>query len=192
MNICIISGSPRINSNTIKLAKAIENLAKEHHNLSLIDFSKYDIPFESQARMEKGKLSDFQQNLYDSMEKAQLIYILSPEYNWMPSAEIVNFFNQMTGKEYTPMWNNKVFALGGVSNGRGGRMPIVHMGTMLNKVLGIMHHQSFICPKYFEAYNTPDHIDEMGNSKGVDAYDKSLNNFVEIPVLFAARWVKGE
>ena len=190
MNICILSGSPRTNSNTIKLAKAIENLAKEEHNVSVVDFAHYDIPLESQGDMHIDRLTSFQQKVYDSMANAQLIYILSPEYNWMPSAEVVNFFNQMTGKEFTAMWNNKVCALGGVSNGRGGRMPIVHMGTMLNKVLGIMHHQSFICPKYFEAYSTPDHIDEMGNSKGVDAYDKSLRNFVDIPVRFAVRWNK--
>ncbi|MDZ4758820.1 MAG: NAD(P)H-dependent oxidoreductase [Bacteroidota bacterium] len=191
MNICIISGSPRWNSNTVKLAKAIESLAKEHHEVSVIDFAHYDIPLEGQGKMEHGSLSNFQQTLYNDMEKAELVFILSPEYNWMPSAEIVNFFNQMTGKEYTTMWHNKVFALAGVSNGRGGRMPIIQMGIMLNKVLGIMNYHSFICPRYFEGYSTHEHIDETGSSKGNLQYDKSMKNFVDIAASYAAKWAAG-
>lgn len=188
MNICIISGSPRHKSNTYKLAQALEGLIKQQHEVSVVDFAHHDIPFENQGSLDINHLTPYQQNLFDQMQKADLVFLLSPEYNWMPSAEMLNLLNQMTGKEYKPMWDNKVFALAGVSNGRGGRMPIVQMGIMLNKVLGIMHYQSFICPRYFEAFSAHEHFDEDGNSKGNEQYEKSLNNFVNAAITYATRW----
>lgn len=82
MNICILSGSARENNNTIRVALAIKNLLLSRHQVTLVDFRQYDIPFINQAQIIPQQLSSFQQQLANGMREAQLVIIISPEYNW--------------------------------------------------------------------------------------------------------------
>src|SRR5690606_7319636 len=124
--ITILSGSPRKNSITSRVAKAIQLYVQSvdpQIEVHIIDFYGFDIPGMNQGDMDPHHLSPWQQNLFDKATASELIFVLSPEYNWFPSAEIIQMIHQMTSRAYQTMWNNKVFATCGVSNGRGGRMP---------------------------------------------------------------------
>jgi chromate reductase len=178
MNISIISGSPRKNSNSLRLAKALQRLSVQGgHEAAVIDFSTYDIPLMVHGKVDPGNLTAFQNNLKNAFENASLIFLVSPEYNWLPSAELVNFFHQMGDKPFANMWKDKVFAVAGVSNGRGGRFPCVQIGYVLNKICGFMGFESVVSPRNFESHFTPAVLDENGNSLGNDEFDQGLERF---------------
>ncbi len=190
MNICIISGSPRKNSNSLKVAKAIEIAAKGKgiEEIYLVKFDEYDIPLMANGDLDENNLTQFQQQLKDSMDAASLIFIISPEYNWMPSAELINFIHQMTDRPYASMWSDKVFAIAGSSNGRGGKFPTVQLTYVLNKINSVMHYDSIVVPRVFESQFTQKALDENGQSLGNEEYDKGLNLFVDVALKTATRW----
>ncbi len=138
--------------------------------------------------LDENNLTPFQQHLKDSMAAASLIFIISPEYNWMPSAELINFIHQMTDRPYEKMWSNKVFAIAGSSNGRGGKFPTVQLTYVLNKINSVMHYDSIVVPRVFESQFTQKALDENGQSLGNEEYDKGLNLFVDVALKTAKRW----
>ena len=151
MKVCIISGSPRKNSNSKKLSLAIKLLAESvGFSAVVIDFAEYDIPFMAQGKVELSNLTGFQHSIVKEMTDAKLIFIVSPEYNWMPSAELVNFLHQMGDIPFASMWKDKTFAMAGVSNGRGGRFPCVQLTYVINKICGFMGFESVVSPRSFE------------------------------------------
>lgn len=179
--ITILSGSPRKNSNTLRVAKAIQLYCHEivpDKEISLIDFNAYDIPFINQGEIETHNLTDFQSNLLNSLTKSNLVFILTPEYNWFPSAEIINMIHQLANEKNKSLFDNKIFALAGISAGRGGRIPAIQLTSVLNKIIGFFSMHSFVSGKIFESQFTPKALDEHGNSMGNLDYDKGLKDFV--------------
>lgn len=178
--VCIINGSSRQNSNTQKLAMAIKkylgNIGVEE--VSIPDSTKYDIPFFNQGTLAVGSLTSYQKEVYESISSANLIFFLSPEYNWTMSAEMLNLFHQFGAKEFSAMWNNKKFAFAGVSSGRGGRMPALDMNKVVGKIVGFFGFNSMVSPRLFESQLTPQVLDSIGNSLGNDLYDRGLAEFI--------------
>ena len=191
--ITIISGSPRKNSNTIRVAKAISNYytsLSAEHTAEIIDFNGYDIPSANVADLHADSLTPWQQHLYDSVSKSHLVFILTPEYNWFPSAEIIQMIHAMTSRSFKTMWDNKVFATGGVSNGRGGRMPAVQLSYSLNKIISVFGYQSLVSAKMFESQFTDKVLDDEGNSLGNEEYRKGLKVFIDYNLNMSDRWKK--
>lgn len=189
--ITIISGSPRKNSNTLKVAKAVANIASEMlqgEEIRIIDFNGFDIPSVNQQVLNPDALSPWQQNLYDSCRNSGLVIALTPEYNWFPSAEIIQMIHTMASFKFIDMWNNKVFATIGTSNGRGGRMPAVQLSYTLSKILNVLNCDSIVCPKVFESQFTDKVLDQNGNSLGNEEYMNGLKAFVQHTLRFRKRW----
>lgn len=192
MNITVLSGSPRKNSNTLRVAKAIKriSLANGAENVDIIDFNEQDIPFLNQAEVDINNLTDFQSRLVNSMDKAHIVYVLTPEYNWFPTAELINMIHQMGNNDFKHIFNNKVFAFGGVSNGRGGRVPAIHLNNIFSKMFNVFSFESVAVARAFESQFTPKVLDEDGNSLGTEEYDKGLEKFVSYSESIAKRWFK--
>ncbi len=189
--ITIVAGSSRKNSNTLRLAKAIRREIRSQHDteeVRVIDFEEYDIPFLNKGGMIPGELTHFQQHLVDSMAQSGMIIILSPEYNWFPSAEVVNMLHRLGSRHFLPIWENKVFALAGVSSGRGGRIPAMQLSYVINKLLNVFNCQSAVSPKIFESQMTPKVLNEEGESLGNEEYDRGLHDFVAYNLNFYHRW----
>jgi chromate reductase len=150
--IAIISGSSRPNNNTYKVANAMAKLIQQHHNVkaNVIDFKDYDLPFFNQGMMQSAHLSAFQSHLYEQCANAKLIIVISPEYNWFPSAELFQMVNVFGSGQYIDMWKGKVFAMCGVSSGRGGRLPAVYLMELYNKIIHVLNAQSVVSPKLLE------------------------------------------
>ena len=182
--ITIISGSARLGSNTLRVAKAIKRIIEEKtgapaSEIEVIDFAPYDIPFYNGQDLQPGQLSAFQQQVASSMRGSSLIFLLSPEYNWFPSAEIINLIHRFGTSSFKDLWDDKVFATCGVSTGRGGRMPAVQLSYVVNKLLNVMNLHSIVSPKMFESQFTTKALNEAGDSLGNAEYDKGLEQFVE-------------
>lgn len=190
MNITIISTSPRKKSNSLRFAKYLQQTLTSlaFSEVSLVDFENYDIPFFGQGFLNKDNLTEFQANLIGQWGKADLVFVVMPEYNWFPDAELINAINQLGGPAFGHLFNNKTFALAGVSSGRGGKMPAVEMSTMLNKVINFTQNYSIVSPRLYESHETPANLDENGQSIGNEVYETSVKAFVEYALTVAKRW----
>jgi chromate reductase, NAD(P)H dehydrogenase (quinone) len=193
VNIQIQAGSPQQNSLSLRVAKAIaRHVGGQYPNTSIVDFNKYDIPFINQGRVQRDNLTPFQQELLGGWENAQLIFVISPEYNWFPSAELVNMLHQLGSRQNKSLFDGKVFAFVGVSNGRGGRIPTMQLTTVYNKLINVLATQSVSSAKTFESQFTQNVLDEEGHSLGNAEYDKGLAAFIDYSVDIAKRWVLQE
>lgn len=189
--ITILSGSPRKNSNTIKVARALRNTLQENNSgeeIQIVDFNGYDIPSANQGTVDPNNLSDWQKELYDSCSSSRLIFILTPEYNWFPSAEIIQMVHVMASRNFQMMWENKVFATCGVSNGRGGRMPAVQLSYTLNKIINVFNFESIVSAKMFESQFTDRVLTQDGESMGNEEYMKGLRAFATFNMNLVNRW----
>lgn len=189
--ITLISGSPRQNSNTMRVAKALRNAILAHNNeeqVHIVDFYQFDIPSMNQGKLDPQNLSKFQADLYQHCVASDLVFILTPEYNWFPSAEIIQMIHTMAAQPFKDMWNNKVFATCGISNGRGGRMPAVQLSYTLNKILNVFNCESIVSPKIFESQFTDKALDAEGMSTGNTEYMGGLEAFVAFNLKLKNRW----
>lgn len=192
MNIQIQSGSPRKNSLSLRVAKAIHNHIHAAHTSSVIDFNNYDIPFLNAGKVNKEAFTPFQKQLIEGWDTADLVFVISPEYNWFPSAELVNTIHQLGSRDYKHLFDNKVFAFVGVSSGRGGRIPTMQLTTIYNKLFNVFSTHAISSGKTFESQFTGQVLDENGNSLGNAEYDKGLGSFIDYSVELTQRWVNGK
>jgi chromate reductase len=193
--ITILSGSPRKNSNTLRVAKAIQKHIQSLNNeetAHVIDFNEFDIPSMNAGRVDPNNLTEFQANLFNSCKESDLIFVLTPEYNWFPSAEIIQMVHTMAAPAFKDMWNNKVFVTCGTSNGRGGRMPAVQLSYTINKILNVFNCESMVSPKIFESQFTDKALDENGLSLGNAEYMAGLEAFVAFNLKLKNRWLIAE
>jgi chromate reductase len=190
MNIAIISGSARTNNNTLRVAKAIARLTQNNHQVEVIDFQSYDIPLIAQGGLNPERLSTFQQHLVQAMEKAHLIIIISPEYNWSTTPEILNMLHLLPTQPFMHLFDNKVFSFVGVSTGKGGKAPALHLMQILNKVLSFANLESIVAAKIFESHYTKETLDVEGNRLGNEPYNAGLQNYIDYTLQGAKRWFK--
>ena len=189
MNIAILSGSARTNNNTIRVGKAIEQrLNSAGHNAFLIDFQQYDIPLINQGPVDEALFSPFQQSLADAMKAAQVIIIITPEYNWSTTPEILNFLHRFGDRKFKVLFDEKVFATVGVSTGKGGKAPALHLHSILNKIISFTDLNSFVSAKIFESHFTKEVLNEEGVSLGNTLFDAGLDDFIQYTLRMADRW----
>lgn len=188
MQICIISGSARANNNTHRVSLAIELLLKANHEISVIDFKEFDIPSLAQGGLKTNALTPFQQNLIDSLFKAEVVIMVSPEYNWSATPEILNMLNLVPNKPFDQIFNNKVFAFVGVSTGKGGKVPALQMMQIVNKLISFSNNDSIVSSRIFEAHFVKEVLNENGESLGNPMFDKGLNDFCDYTIRIANRW----
>ena len=188
MNILIISGSARKENNTLRVAKAINRCLGNDHQTHIVDFVHFDIPLMAQGGLNPMALTPFQENLIQQMEQAQLVILISPEYNWSTTPEILNMLHYLPNKPFQHLFHNKVFAFVGVSTGKGGKAPAIHLMQIVNKLISFGQHISVVSPKIFESHFTKEVLDAHGNSLGNEQYDAHLQNFCAYTLEISKRW----
>ncbi len=189
MKVAIISTSPRQDSNSLKVAKYLKSLfGAQESAISLFDFREIDIPMVGRGSLDPQNLSAFQQNLIKIWGEADLVVMAVPEYNWITSGELINALHQLGKKPYLQLFNDKVFALVGVSSGRGGRQPCLEVGMIINKLVGFTKQESVVSPLFFESHDTGKNLDEEGMPTGNEIYTKGIMEFVDYTLRMARRW----
>lgn len=191
MKVSIISSSPRTQSNSLRVAKAVARVVhtKGEHTVSVVDFAGYDIPLYNQGEIDPDNLTAFQQQLVNAMAGAAVVILVVPEYNWTMPAELANFIHRMGDKPFLDLFNNKVFAFVGVSTGKGGRQPVVQLTYILGKIISFFELDTLVSSKLFESHFTKDALDENGNSLGNIGYDTGLEKFVNYTLRTGKRWL---
>jgi chromate reductase, NAD(P)H dehydrogenase (quinone) len=190
MRIAIISGSARTNNNTLRVAKAIEKLMEVNHRTTVIDFQAYDIPLLAQGGLNPNDLSEFQKKLIKAVEEAHVVIMISPEYNWSTTPEILNMLHYLPNKPFQNIFNHKVFAFVGVSTGKGGKAPALHLMQILHKLIGFGNLDSMVSSKIFESHYTKEVLNDAGESLGNEMYNLGLKDFTDYTLRMAQRWFK--
>lgn len=190
LNFCIVSGSARAENNTFRVALALHHkLQSLGYQTSLVDFRAYDIPLINQGEITPDNYSPFQQKLTDGMHLANCIVIITPEYNWSTTPEILNWLHRFGDKRFKHLFENKVFATVGVSTGKGGKAPALHLHSILNKIISFTDLDSIVSAKIFESHFTKDALDVEGLSLNNTLYDNGLEDFIRYTARITNRWI---
>ncbi|GAB3574679.1 hypothetical protein GCM10027578_37720 [Spirosoma luteolum] len=191
MNIALIATSSRANSNSLRVANYLKHLLTntDEHTVSVITFEHYDIPFVGQAYLQADALTPFQQELVNAWSAADLVIFTLPEYNWTAPPQATNAVHQLGSPAFKHLFADKVFAMIGVSNGRGGRQPALDMGTVVNKVISFTNSYSIVSPKLYESHETDKNLDPEGHFVGNEIYERTFNSFLDYTLTVAQRWV---
>jgi len=188
MKIAIVSGSSRENNNTIRAAFALEKLLQPEHEVQVINFAHYDIPFISQGGFKPGVLSNFQNQVISAFEHSHLIIFVTPEYNWSTTPELLNLLHCLSMPPFNNALQNKVFSFVGISTGKGGKAPVIQLMQIVNKLIGFSQTQSVVSAKIFEVHFIKEVLDEKGNSLGNQLFDNGLAEFTNYTLSIAQRW----
>lgn len=190
MKIAILATSPRDGSNSLKAAKYLQHLLSNvgYTEVGLFDFRELDIPLVGRGELDKNHLSPAQAKLLSIWKPAELVFFVVPEYNWITGGELINALHQLGSHDFADLFDDKVFAFTGVSNGRGGRRPCLEISVILNKLISILGGYGVISPKIFESHETQLNLDADGVFIGNPIYEKSAREFVDYSLTIADRW----
>ena len=190
MKVAILSGTSRKGNNTVRVAQAIHGLhSAQNHAVSIVDFRNYDLPFFNGEPIDETNPTPFQNELLTTWGDADLVYILSPEYNWLVSPELANMTNHYSGNDHKYLYDNKVFAFVGVSSGIGGRLPTMQLSSVLEKLIFYLGGQSVCSPNKFESHYTPQELNENGQFIKESGFKNRLQRFVNYNVNLCNRFV---
>jgi chromate reductase len=193
MKITLISTSSRKNSNSQRFVNYIRHILAEEgqHEVTIVTFEHYDIPFVGQGSVKPDNLTPFQQELTSAWEAADLVLFAMPEYNWTAPPQATNAIHQLGGPSFKHLFDNKVFAMVGISNGRGGRQPALDMTTVMNKIISFTNSYSIVSPKLYESHDTDKNLDENGHfsANGHEVYERTVKAFMTYTLNVANRWL---
>lgn len=194
MNILIVSTSPQKNSSTKKVCLFLRNqlAAEGFDQVKLIDFENFDFPSIGEKSLNPDNLNLFQQSLVSAWAKADLVFIACPEYNWSVNGEVLTMLEQLGSRHFKHLFDQKVFAMVGVSSGRGGRLPALEIAKITNKLISFLGTLSVVSPKILEAHEVPQNLNAEGNSTGNAIFDREVRNFVRYSLAVADRWLVKE
>jgi chromate reductase, NAD(P)H dehydrogenase (quinone) len=191
MNIAIIATSPRKNSNSLRFSKYLQKITQVsgYENVKVVDFHHFDIPSVGRGTVNKEALTDFQSELITAWGNADLVFFVTPEYNFTVNGDLLNAFHQLGSKDFAHLFNNKVFAFAGVSSGRGGKVPCLELTTVVNKIINFSNQYSVVSPRIYESHETHKNLDENSDSVGNLIYENSVKAFVDYALEVTKRWV---
>ncbi|GAB4034508.1 NAD(P)H-dependent oxidoreductase [Spirosoma jeollabukense] len=191
MKITLIATSPRKNSNSLRFVSYLQHLLAEEgqHDVTILDFEQYDVPFVGQGSVKRETLTPFQAQLISAWEAADLVLFAMPEYNWTAPPQATNLVHQLGGPAFKHLFENKVFAMAGISNGRGGRQPALDMTTVVNKLISFTNSYSIVSPKLYESHETDKNLDEQGHFVGHEVYERTAKAFLHYTLNVTQRWM---
>ncbi|MBC7410330.1 MAG: NAD(P)H-dependent oxidoreductase, partial [Arcicella sp.] len=182
----------RKNSNSLRFSKYLQKVLQtsDIQNTTIVDFHHFDIPSVGRGIINKDALSDFQRELLTAWEKADLVFFVTPEYNFTVNGDLLNALHQLGSKDFAHLFHDKVFALAGVSAGRGGKTPCLELTTVINKIINFSNQYSVVSPRIFESHETHKNLDENADSVGNKIYEDGVKAFLDYSLEVTKRWVK--
>lgn len=177
MKIEIISGSPRQNSNTNRLALFLEKELRENteHEVGLIDVRKYSMPGVQKVFTSVEDTPEKFRELASRMFNADAYIIVTPEYNGSYSPAMQNMF------DHFPKQHRKVFGIATASPGAlGGVRAAMQLQQFIMALFGIASPYMLLTP----------HVDKKFDAEGnlIDAtFQKSIDTFLSEFIWLAER-----
>ena len=83
-----------------------------------------------------------------------------------------------------------IFSMVGVSTGKGGKTPALHLTSILNKIISFLNLDSVVCSGIFESHFTKVVLNENGEQLGNAPYENGMKNYLEYTLRIAERWCR--
>ncbi len=163
MKIKIISGSPRKNSITFRLALHLKTVLGEEAEI----VRDYDLPFVQEVWSKPEKVPAKYKELGEKMFAADGIILISPEYNGGYSPALKNLL------DHFPKQSHKVFGIAVGTDGALGAMRSAQQLIQLVAALfGILSPQLLITPQVDKKFNEKGELLDENFQKAVDTFVK--------------------
>ena len=168
MKIEIISGSPRVNSVTRRVALNLKNWLDKNtdHEVDIIDMKDWDLPPVQSVFVSVDKTPDEFKPLAERIFNADAFVLVTPEYNGSYSPAMKNLL------DHFPKQHHKPFGIVTASPGAmGGMRASQQLLLLIPALFGIPSPYMLIVPSVDKKF------DEQGNLTD-GAFEKSVHNFV--------------
>ena len=169
MKIEIISGSPRHESITVRVAKFLQKYLNETsiHKINLLDIRDFPLPHIQKVWTSIEVVPDEWKNLGKRMFSADAFILVTPEYNGSYSPAMKNLF------DHFPKQSHKPFGIATASPGiMGGMRASQQMQLLVAALFGIPSPQMLITPLVDKKF------DAEGNLLD-EAFQKQIEFFVK-------------
>src|SRR5829696_6335853 len=168
MRIEIVSGSPRNNSNTHRVALHLHKLLldKTDHEVGILDVRAFPLPLLQKVFLTAKDAPEEYKQLAERMFAADAFIIVTPEYNGSYSPAMQNMF------DHFPKQHRKVFGLVTASPGAlGGIRAAMQLQQFVMALFGVPSPYMLVTP----------HVEKKFDAEGnlLDAsFQKSIETFI--------------
>lgn len=167
MNIEIISGSPRKNSITHRVALHLQQQLQQttKHNIGLIDVRDWDLGLLQQVFSSQEKTPDQFKSLEQKITAANAFILVTPEYNGSYSPALQNLM------DHFPKQTRKAFGLVTASTGAmGGIRASQQLLLFVPALFGIASPQMLITPQVDKKFDEKGNLTDENFAKNVQLF----------------------
>ena len=167
MRIEIVSGSPRENSSTHRIALHLQKLltGKTDHEVGILDVRSYPLPLLQKVYTTVDDAPDEFRELAQRMFSADAFIIVTPEYNGSYSPAMQNVF------DHFPKQHRKVFGLVTASPGAlGGIRAAMQLQQFVMALFGIPSPYMLVTPQVDKKFDVDGTLTDPGFQKAVDTF----------------------
>jgi NAD(P)H-dependent FMN reductase len=180
MNIEIISGSPRTNSVTHRVALFLQKhfAASTQHNIGLLDVRDWNMPLLNFVIGTPDQAPDHLKPLANRMFAADAFILVTPEYNGSYSAALQNLL------DHFPKQSRKAFGLvTGSPGGLAGARASQQLLLLVPALFGIAAPNMLLVPFLDQKFSPEGELTDAGFQKSVDTF---TNEFLWLAEALAA------
>jgi chromate reductase, NAD(P)H dehydrogenase (quinone) len=172
MRIEIISGSPRGNSITNRVALHLKNQIREKtdHEVDIIDVRENELPLLQAVFTSVESTPEPYKEVTERMLNANAFILLTPEYNGSYSAPLKNLL------DHFPKQHHKVFAIATASTGMlGGIRAALQLQELIYALFGIGSPYMLVTPQVDKKFDEEGNLLDPNFKKSIDIF---INEFI--------------
>ncbi len=167
MNIEIISGSPRENSTTFRVAKFLQNelIKNTSHTINILDVRDWNLPLLQNVFSSVDKTPEQYKPLAERMFTADSFIVVTPEYNGSYTPALKNLF------DHFPKQSRKAFGIVTASPGiMGGMRASQQLQLLINALFGIASPHMLITAQVDKKFNEKAELIDPNFQKSIDIF----------------------
>ena len=171
MRIAIVSGSPRGNSVTYRVALHLQNVIQQSsdHEVEIIDLREIEMPQLQTIFSSVDSTPDEYKPVAKSMFAANAFILVTPEYNGSYSAALKNLL------DHFPKQHHKVFAIATASpGGLGGVRAALQLQELIYALFGIGSPYMLVTPQVEKKFDVDGNLIDESFQKAVNVFIKEF------------------
>lgn len=175
MNIEIISGSPRGNSVTYRLALHLHKaLEKAGYASGIIDLRETEFPLLQTVFTTVESTPEAYRPVVKRMFEAHAFILVTPEYNGSYSAALKNLLDHL------PKQHHKVFGIVTATTGMlGGVRAALQLQELVYALFGIGSPYMLVVPQVDKKFNADGSLEDLSFQKNVDLFIREFTWLAE-------------
>lgn len=171
MRIEVLSGSPRSNSVTRRLARHLTQALQQQtgHEVGMIDLEDWDLPPVKAVFTSVQDAPDQYKPVAERMFAAEAFVLVTPEYNGSYTSELKNLL------DHFPKQTHKTFAIATASPGAlGGIRAAMQMQQLIFALFGIGSPYMLITPQVDKKFSPEGELLDLSFQKSIDIFIKEF------------------